>query len=307
MKRDEFIKEAEKLKKSELQEIANNLRIRSSSRISEEVQKMFRKLDDKTKAEEMNLDTEFGRTHFYLISADKDDSELSPIVINVHGGGWCLPHTERDIYFCRRIAYKTGCKVIDIDYVLAPEYPYPAAIEEIELFIRTASNGLLEKYGADKKKVILCGQSAGGNLLGAISLRCKCFDKMNVLKQILCYMPTDNYRNRFGETELDERDQSTEYYGFFYNDRFEDRKLPDVSLVYASEEEIRRIPDTDIITAGLDNLMPEGRAYYEKIRDAGIQSSYRCFENSKHGFLVNLYDEWEEGEDYLVSLINEVI
>ncbi len=61
MKREEFIRETEKLRKSELQEIADNLRARSSSRIPEEVQKMFRQLDDRTKAEELYLNTEFGR------------------------------------------------------------------------------------------------------------------------------------------------------------------------------------------------------------------------------------------------------
>ena len=130
-------------------------------------------------------------------------------------------------------------------------------------------------------------------------------DTLGILAQILCYLPADNYNDHFGGDELDERGKATEYYGFFYNRCFEDRKNSDVSLVFASDEDLAGLPPTDIITAGLDNLLPEGRKYYELLRDkAGIPVSYRCFEHSKHGFLVNLYDEWKEGEDYLVSRIN---
>ena len=307
MNRDEFIMQARKIESSEYVKIASKLRENAGKRIPPEVAEKFRSLDDVTEAKGAFLDTDFGKTAFYLISDKNTSDGPKPVIINVHGGGWCLPHSERDIFFCRRLALKTGCLVVDIDYVLAPEHPYPEAIEEIEALLNNIFPKLVSEWGGDANRVILCGQSAGGNLLGAVSQRNRCFENMHVLKQILCYLPTDNYNNRFGEMDLDERNQSTEYYGFFYNSEFEDRKRSDVSLVYASNEELSHIPATDILTAGLDNLMPEGRRYYELIQDAGIISSYKCFENSRHGFLVNMYDEWQEGEDYLVQLIKEVL
>ena len=126
---------------------------------------------------------------------------------------------------------------------------------------------------------------------------------MNILAQILCYLPADNYNDHFNGQELDERGKSTEYYGFFYNRDFEERKNHDVSLVMADMDELKGVPVTDIVTAGQDNLMPEGRKYYEMLTEAGVKTSYKCFENSRHGFLVNLYDEWREGEDYVTKLV----
>ncbi len=103
------------------------------------------------------------------------------------------------------------------------------------------------------------------------------------------------------------RDETTEYYGFFYNRVFEERRNADVSLVYAQENDLKDLPKTDIITAGLDILMPEAKHYDKMLRSAGVPGSYHCFEQSRHGFLVNLYDEWQEGEGMLVSLIQDVL
>ena len=194
--------------------------------------------------------------------------------------------------------------MIDIDYVLAPEYPYPAALEEIEaLFDRLPE--LMGKWNGDENRIVVCGQSAGGNLAGAVMQRRKFKALPGIKAQILCYLPTDNYNDHFHGGELDERGQSTEYYGFFYNRVIEERKNHDVSILFADLEELKELPQTDIITAGLDNLKEEGEAYYKKLKEAGDPSSYRCFENSRHGFLVNLYDEWKEGEDYLTELMRK--
>lgn len=302
MTREQFIRSAEKLSKEELSAIANESRVRSESRIPPEVTKCFRNLDDVTEAEELWVETNFGKTHIFLVRKKQDAHGLLSVVVNVHGGGWCLPHTERDIYFCRRLANRTGCLVVDVDYVLAPEHPYPAAIEEIEALMARLP-GLLPEWGGDPRKVILCGQSAGGNLVAAVTQRGHIPAELNILSQILCYFPADNYTNRFGNDGLSDRDITTEYYGFFYNNRFEDRKNSDVSLVFAQPSELERLPRTDIVTAGLDNLMPEAEEYCRLIRKADIDQSYRCFGASKHGFLVNLYDEWREGEDYIAGLI----
>ena len=301
MTRAEFVESCRSLTEEQLQEIAIQSRVRAGSRIPPQVVAMFRSLDDVTQVEELHVPTAWGTTHVFMVRKQERPAGSLPIFVNVHGGGWCLDHTVRDIYFARRMAVATGCLVVDVDYVLAPEYPYPAAIEEIEALLDVLPD-LAEKYDGDIRRVVLCGQSAGGNLVGAVTQRRKYTDRLNILAQILCYLPTDNYNDHFHGEELDERGQSTEYYGFFYNRDFEERKNHDVSLVMSSLEEVRHVPVTDIVTAGLDNLMPEGRQYYELLTKAGVPTTYRCFEHSRHGFLVNLYDEWKEGEDYVAGL-----
>jgi acetyl esterase len=162
---------------------------------------------------------------------------------------------------------------------------------------------LLETWGGDPNNIVFCGQSAGGNLAAAVLQRRRWTAELGVKAQVLCYLPTDNYNDHFHGAELDARGRSTEYYGFFYNRIFDERKNSDVSILFASDEELRRLPPTDIVTAGLDNLCAEGKAYYNRLAAVGAAGEYRCFEHSRHGFLVNLYDEWQEGEDYVVNRI----
>lgn len=302
MNRAEYIEQCALLTEDELVDRARALRERSNSRIPPEVQAKFRLLDSTTQAEEAWVDTAWGRTHVFLVSRQEESAEKRPILVNVHGGGWCLEHTERDIYFSRRMASRTGCLVVDVDYVLAPEHPYPAAIEELEALF-DALPGLAERWGGDPERVILCGQSAGGNLLAAVTQRGRYTDQIKLLRQILCYMPADNYNDHFHGGELDGRGMDTELYGFFYNRTFDERKNLDVSMALSAPEDVKGLLPTDIITAGLDNLKPEAERYLQVLKAAGIETTYRCFEGSNHGFLVNLNGEYQACEDYVSELI----
>lgn len=306
MNRAEYIKQCSLLTQEELIARAGAMRQRSKGRIPPEIQQQFRLLDDVTRAEETWADTAWGKTRLFLVSRREDAAEKRPILVNVHGGGWCLEHTERDIYFSRRMASRTGCLVVDVDYVLAPEHPYPAAIEELEALM-DALPALAEGWGGDPERVILCGQSAGGNLLAAVAQRGQHTGQIRPLRQILCYLPADNYNDRFEGGELDGRAMDTELYGFFYNRVFDERKNLDVSMALSAPEEVKGLPPTDIITAGLDNLKPEAERYYEILKAAGVKTSYRCFEQSNHGFLVNLNGEYQACEDYVVGLILDVL
>jgi len=306
MTREEYIEQCKLLTDVELSALAQALRERSNSRIPPEAQVKFRLLDGVTQVEETWVDTAWGKTHIFLVSKREEASGKRPILVNVHGGGWCLEHTERDIYFSRRMASRTGCLVVDVDYVLAPEYPYPAAIEELEALF-DALPMLAEHWNGDSEKIILCGQSAGGNLLAAVAQRGRYTSQVKPLRQILCYMPADNYNDHFCGGELDGRGMDTELYGFFYNRSFDERKNLDVSMALSSSEDVKDLPPTDIITAGLDTLCPEAERYFQVLKAAGIETSYRCFEQSNHGFLVNLNGEYQVCEDYVAGLVLETL
>ena len=300
MNRREFIESCRDLSEAELLEIAVRARTMAEKRVPEEMKPLLRSLDGETTVEEIRVDTAWGTSHVYVVQKKERGTGKRPVLVNVHGGGWTMPHTERDTYFCRRMAMCTGCLIFDADYVLAPEHPYPAALEELEALLDELPE-LCAKYGGDPARVILCGQSAGGNLLGGVMWRGK--TALKPLAQILCYLPADNYNDHFKGEELDERGKSTEYYGFFYNRVFEERANFDVSLALTPAEQLRGLPPTDIVTAGRDNLVEEAERYTEKLRAAGVPTTFRCFENSRHGFLVNLYDEWQAGESYVAERV----
>ncbi len=306
MTRLEFIEECKTLSEEELYNIARESRERAEKRLPQETLDTFRTLDDVTSVEEIYVKTVFGNTHVFLVRESDQSEGQRPVVVNVHGGGWTAAHGERDLFFCRRLARRLHALIVDVDYVLAPEYPYPAALEEIEALFNALPEQL-EQWGGDKDNVVLCGQSAGGNLLGAVMQRKRFIPEFAPKAQVLCYLPTDNYNDHFHGEELDARGMTTEYYGFFYNRVFEERKNSDVSILFASDEDLRELPPTDILTCRMDNLMEEGEAYAKKLTEAGIPTTLRRFEKSRHGFLVNLMDEWQDGEDYVVSLIEKYI
>ena len=189
MTRKEFIESCAGLSGEELNSIARELRSRSGSRIPPETQKLFRSLDDVTFASEEYVETDFGKTHVFAVGETEHAAQSLPVIVNVHGGGWTLEHTERDIFFSRRMAHRTNCLVVDVDYVLAPEYPYPAALEEIEAFLDRLPE-LLEQWGGNRDNIVLCGQSAGGNLVGAVMQRKRFTAHLGIKAQILCYLPT---------------------------------------------------------------------------------------------------------------------
>ena len=303
MKREEFIEKYQNITREECFALAEKYREGSGKRVPADKLAMLHSLDEQTTVREEYFQTSWGKSHVYVISrGDHSDEGKAPVLVNAHGGGWSMLHTERDIYFCRRMAMKTGCLVFDIDYVLAPEYPYPAAIEEIEAFLNELPS-LCQRFGGDEERIVLCGQSAGGNLLGAVTQRGKI--KISPLAQILCYPPADNYHDHFHGQELDENSTRTEFYGFFYNLDFEERANHDVSLALSTPDEVRHLPPTHIITGGKDILKPEADRYVEVLKQAGISYTYRAFPESHHGFLINLIDEWEEGEAYVVEILQK--
>ncbi|ETP73722.1 esterase/lipase [Lachnospiraceae bacterium JC7] len=304
MKREEFLKECEKLSREELilkaEEFRNTLK-----GFDEETEKLMHSLDEETCLEEIYQETSFGRTHIYLVRPEGAENTKLPVMVNVHGGGWTLPHGYRDIFFCRRLANRLNILVCDVDYVLAPEAPYPAALIEIEALLSELSR-LLPGWGGDPSNVVLCGQSAGGNLIAAVSERRKYnAEGLNIRAQILCYMPSDNVEDQFDGKDIDERALRSEYYGFFYNTNQKERANFDVSLTYSNSEHIKGLLPTEIITAGLDTLTRSTKKYNAMLRDNGVPGNYKCFSNSHHGFMVNLYDEYKEAEDYLSELMKK--
>ena len=93
----------------------------------------------------------------------KEALNNSPLVINLHGGGFIRERTASDDLFCRKLVHSLGCKVLDIDYRVAPEHPFPTALHECYDVTKWAFTNA-SKLGIDSSKIILIGHSAGGNM-----------------------------------------------------------------------------------------------------------------------------------------------
>ncbi|MCR5230040.1 MAG: alpha/beta hydrolase [Solobacterium sp.] len=222
-----------------------------------------------------------------------------PLFINLHGGGFIKARADRDSVYCSMIADEFQASVWDVDYVLAPEDPFPAAVYESCSIIRYAYMHAGE-YGFDRDRIFLLGHSAGANLAcGALILNQR-EPSFRIRGLVLDYIPADQRQNPF--TKIKKEDYSDErrvaralteynYLELYMNPEQCIDEL--ASPVLADKETLSTFPDTLLITAGLDSLLEEGEEFGRQLIQAGVSVTMRRFTNSPHGFTINRTGEWE--------------
>ena len=140
----------------------------------------------------------------YVFTA-KNRTANCPVHINVHGGGFVRPHVERDEIYSAKVADAIGGIVVDMDYKLAPEYPFPTAFHEAYEVCRWTFSKLKE-WDADEKRVSMGGHSAGANLTAAVALKANQTKEFALCLQVLDYgafdMATDPADKKESATNL---------------------------------------------------------------------------------------------------------
>jgi acetyl esterase len=209
----------------------------------------------------------------------------APALLYLHGGGWVIgaPETHEDI--CRILANAVGAVVVSPDYRLAPEHPFPAAVEDFAAVLTWMSEQA-STLGIDPKRILVAGDSAGGNLAAVLALMARDGAVPGVVGQILVYPVTDqnqasdsyrHYGEEFGLTAAGMR-------------WFRDQYLPDgaglsdwrASPLCAAS--LRDVAPAFIVLAGHDVLYDEGLAYAERLQ-AESRASMRIWPGQIHGFL----------------------
>lgn len=209
----------------------------------------------------------------------------APALLYLHGGGWVIgaPETHEDI--CRILANTVGAVVVSPDYRLAPEHPFPAAIEDCAatLVWMNAQAGTL---GIDPKRILVAGDSAGGNLAAVLAVMARDAAVPTVIGQVLIYPVTDQrqssdsyrrYAQDFGLT-ADGMRWFRDHYLPAGTDLTDWRASP---LCTAS---LRNVAPAFIVLAGHDVLFDEGLAYAERLQ-AETHASLRIWPGQIHGFL----------------------
>lgn len=203
-----------------------------------------------------------------------------------HGGGWTCGDLDTHDAVCRGIASHGGCAVVSIDYRRAPEHRFPAAVEDAIASLRWLA-ATAASLGIDPERLIVGGDSAGGNLAAVASLALRGEPHAPIL-QILVYPATDQIadtdsRRRYSQGYLLTA-ASMEWSRANYLGKDGDAADWRASPLRATD--LSGLPPAYIITAGFDPLLDEGRAYAERLEQAGVPVTYECFEGQVHGFLV---------------------
>lgn len=256
--------------------------------------------------EELTIPTSQGNARIISFSYGEADCNR-PLFLNLHGGGFIGKHMDRDERFCRQIACRFRALVLDIDYCLAPEHPYPSAVTEcwdILKWIWDKKEELV--YHTDK--IVLIGHSSGGNLAAGMCMRAGTEGLLKPCALIMDYPPLDLVTDP-AEKPRSICDMPAER-ARDYNRKYitpETAAEPYASPVYASEALLEKLPDTLVISAGEDSLCREDEEFAVKLARSGVTVTLRRFVESVHGFVINQVCEWEDAMKLICSFIEQHI
>lgn len=211
---------------------------------------------------------------------------LLPGLVFFHGGGFVLGDLESHDGLCRTLSNESGCRVVSVDYRLAPEHPFPAAVEDCFAAIQWVAANAAE-LGIDAARIAVGGDSAGGNLAAVAAVLAKKAGGPKLAFQLLIYpvaqlggAETASMRENAKGYFLEKA--SMEWFTRLYCPEVNQRSDPRLSPLLARD--VTGLPPAYVVTAGFDPLRDEGKAYADKLDAAGVPVTYVNYPGMIHGF-----------------------
>ncbi len=208
-----------------------------------------------------------------------------PILVFFHGGGWVTGNLDTADATCRAWANAMECLIVSVNYRHAPEHKFPAAAEDAYAATRWVSEHAQE-IGSDASRLVVGGQSAGGNLAAVVALMARDRGTPRIVLQ-MPWVPITDYN-----FETSSYRENAEGYGltrkgmiWYWNQYL--NAPEDGFHLYASPlraHDFSNLPPAFIVTAQYDPLRDDAIAYAEKLRDAGCAVELQCYEGMIHGY-----------------------
>lgn len=216
------------------------------------------------------------------------EADSPPILVYYHGGGHVIGSLDSHDNVCAALCNRSEAVVISVDYRLAPEHPFPAALEDAYAAARWATvHG--EAIGGDPSRVAVGGDSAGGNLAAAVSLMADDTGEPDLTHQLLIYPAVAS----MAVHEFDSYDENAEGYLLeratmeWFHERYVQDPVDERNEYMAPllARDLSGLPPATVVTAGFDPLRDEGMAYAERLESAGVDVRLENYEGMIHAFV----------------------
>ena len=261
---------------------------------------------DRVSCDHVFVETRAGQTRCVLLTPDAPHQDR-PLFVNIHGGGFVRGYQKRDTVFCAFLVEKLGCKVLDLDYRLSPEHPFPTALHETYDVLQWVFDQAGD-LGIDPARIAIGGHSAGGNLAAACCLLAVQEGGRMPCLQILDYPFLDAVtapEDKIGDGPSIFTPERLHAFNDLHVPDPQDRKNPLMSPLWADDADLARLPPAYILIAGKDPLRHEAERYAERLRAAGVRVNVDRFEQSDHGFLIANLAEFRAAQDSFVAALGD--
>ncbi|KZT65562.1 hypothetical protein DAEQUDRAFT_746971 [Daedalea quercina L-15889] len=218
-----------------------------------------------------------------------------PVFIYLHGGGWVLGNINTNNSFSATVCKRASCLVVSVNYRLAPEDPYPAAVEDSVEVLNWVYHGGKARLNANVSKIAVGGSSSGGNLAAVLAHKAvQVQPPIPLIFQLLIVPVVDNTASSSGVpfrswAENKNTVQLTPARMLWFRDQYlpnhADRAAWQSSPIFAPDESFRKLPRACVMVMGLDILRDEALAYADKMERAGVDTEVMFYENAPHPIL----------------------
>jgi acetyl esterase len=210
----------------------------------------------------------------------------APALAFFHGGGWVIGDLDTHDVACRKLAHEGELIVIAVEYRLAPEHKFPAAVEDAIAATQWISENARE-LGIDAARLSVGGDSAGGNLATVAALSARDRGRPALAGQVLIYPATDFSMSQPSHSEPETSVLLTHSVIRWFRDHYlTGADHADWRASPARAKTLSGLPPAFVLTAGADPLRDEGADYAQRLKDAGVAVTYRHFPGQFHGFFT---------------------
>jgi acetyl esterase len=241
------------------------------------------------------------------------EGDSYPLLMYFHGGAFFSGDLESHDEVVRPICMESGYKVISVGYRLAPEHPFPAALDDCYNVTKWATEHK-DELKWDGKNLAIAGDSSGGNIVAVVSLMAREKKEFTITKQVLFYPSLDLDFSEFrypslvenGKGYFVESDQLAEHNSFYLLGNV-DTDHPLVSPI--REENLENLPAALVITAEYDPMRDEGELFAENLKKCGVHVETKRYEGVTHGFLGKFthLDEYKDIYKRTADFLNKEI